>query len=154
MADARDPEANRIIRALGLAPHPEGGFYRETYRSSSTAIYFLLPAGEFSAFHRLRSSDEIWHHYAGDPVELDTVDRDGVHRITILGPDLERGERPQEIVPAGTLQAAAVRGNRFALCGCTVAPAFEFSDFELPTREALLAAFPEHEAVIRRRTRG
>jgi predicted cupin superfamily sugar epimerase len=153
MADA-DPEVKRVIEFLELAPHPEGGFYRETFRASSTEIYFLLPAGEFSAFHRLRASDEIWHHYAGDPVELDTIDRDGVHRITILGPDLERGERPQAIVPAGTLQAASVRGHRFALCGCTVTPAFEFSDFEIPTRDELLAAFPRHEAVIRRRTTG
>jgi uncharacterized protein len=154
MADARDLDVKRIIESLGLAPHPEGGFYRETFRSSSTEIYFLLPAGEFSAFHRLRASDEIWHHYRGDPVELDTIDRDGVHRVTILGPDLERGERPQAIVPAGTLQAAAARGSGFALCGCTVTPAFEFADFELPTRDQLLAAFPQHEAVIRQRTRG
>jgi predicted cupin superfamily sugar epimerase len=150
---ARDPDVDRIIESLGLAPHPEGGFYRETFRSSSTAIYFLLPAGEFSAFHRLRSSDEVWHHYAGDPVELDTIDPDGVHRVTILGPDLAHGERPQAIVPAGTLQAAAVRGRRVALCGCTVTPPVEFTDFELPPRDELLAAFPRHEDVIRRRTR-
>lgn len=153
MAEARDPAVKRLIETLGLAPHPEGGFYRETYRSSSTAIYFLLPAGEFSAFHRLRASDEIWHHYAGDPVELQTIDPGGEHRVTILGPDLERGERPQVIVPAGTLQAASVRGRRFALCGCTVTPAFEFADFELPTRDELLAAFPRHESVIRQWTR-
>ena len=153
MTDARNPDVNRIVEALGLAPHPEGGFYRETYRSSSTAIYFLLPAGEFSALHRLRASDEIWHHYAGDPVELHTIGPDGAHRVTILGPDLERGERPQAIVPAGTLQTAAVRGDRFALCGCTVAPAFEFADFEMPTRDELVAAFPQLESVIRRWTR-
>jgi predicted cupin superfamily sugar epimerase len=150
---AEDPDVLRWIETLGLAPHPEGGFYRETFRSTSTEIYFLLPAGEFSAFHRLRASDEIWHHYAGDPVELQTIDPGGEHRVTILGSDLERGERPQAIVPAGTLQAAAVRGQRFALCGCTVTPAFEFSDFELPTRDELLAAFPRHESVIRERTR-
>lgn len=154
MAEARDPGVKRVIESLGLAPHPEGGFYRETHRSSWTAIYFLLPAGEFSAFHRLRIADEMWHHYAGDPVELDMIDPDGVHRVVLLGSDLERGERPQAIVPAGTLQAAAVRGNRYALCGCTVTPAFDFADFELPTREELLSAFPHHEALIRRRTRG
>ena len=154
MAEQRDPDVKRMIEDLGLAPHPEGGYYRETFRSSSTAIYFLLPAGEFSAFHRLRASDEIWHHYLGDPVELQTISPDGVHQVTILGPDLERGERPQVIVPAGTLQAAAVRGCRFALCGCTVTPAFEFADFELPTRDELLAAYPLHESVIRQRTRG
>ena len=153
MTDARNPDVKNMVEALGLAPHPEGGFYRETYRSSSTAIYFLLPAGEFSAFHRLRGSDEIWHHYAGDPVELHTISPDGEHRVTILGPDLERGERPQAIVPAGTLQAAAVRGDRFALCGCTVTPAFEFADFEMPTRDELVAAFPQLESVIRRLTR-
>jgi predicted cupin superfamily sugar epimerase len=154
MAEQRDPDVNRMIEDLGLAPHPEGGYYRETFRSSSTAIYFLLPAGEFSAFHRLRASDEIWHHYLGDPVELQTISPDGVHQVTVLGPDLGRGERPQVIVPAGTLQAAAVRGSRFALCGCTVTPAFEFADFELPTRDELLAAYPLHESVIRQRTRG
>ena len=153
MTDARNPDVMKMVEVLGLAPHPEGGYYRETYRSSSTAIYFLLPAGEFSAFHRLRGSDEIWHHYAGDPVELHTIGPDGAHRVTILGPDLERGERPQAIVPAGTLQAAAVRGERFALCGCTVAPAFEFADFEMPTRAELVAAHPRHESVIRRLTR-
>jgi predicted cupin superfamily sugar epimerase len=153
MVEAPDREVNRMVEALDLVPHPEGGFYRETFRSSSTEIYFLLPAGEFSAFHRLRTSDEIWHHYVGDPVELQTIGKDGVHRVTILGPALERGERPQVIVPAGTLQAAAVRGGRFALCGCTVTPAFEFADFELPTRDELLAAFPAHESVIRQWTR-
>jgi predicted cupin superfamily sugar epimerase len=153
MSEARDSEVARRVELLGLAPHPEGGFYRETYRTSSTGIYFLLPAGDFSAFHRLRVADEMWHHYAGDPVELETIDPDGVHRVTILGPGLERGERPQAIVPAGTLQAAAVRGDRYALCGCTVTPAFDFADFELPTREELLSAFPRLEAVIRRRTR-
>jgi predicted cupin superfamily sugar epimerase len=153
MSEARDPDVNRLIELLELAPHQEGGFYRETFRSSSTEIYFLLPAGEFSAFHRLRTSDEIWHHYAGDPFELHTIDSDGAHRIAILGPDVERGERPQVIVPAGTLQAAAVHGRRFALCGCTVTPAFDFADFELPTRDELLAAFPRHASVIRQRTR-
>ncbi len=153
MTEAGNPDVKNMVELLELAPHPEGGFYRETYRSSSTAIYFLLPAGEFSAFHRLRASDEIWHHYAGDPVELHTIGPDGAHRVTILGPDLERGERPQVIVPAGTLQAAVVRGDRFALCGCTVAPAFEFADFEMPTRDELVAAFPRLESVIRRLTR-
>src|SRR5690349_4709650 len=148
-----DPEVEHLIEILDLAPHPEGGFYRETFRASSTAIYFLLPAGEFSAFHRLRRSDEAWHHYAGDPIELRTIAPDGTHGVTILGSDLARGERPQAIVPAGTLQAAAVRGDRFALCGCTVTPAFDFAAFELPAREELLAAFPQLESVIRRFTR-
>jgi predicted cupin superfamily sugar epimerase len=153
MSDSKHPELERAIAALRLDPHPEGGFYRETYRSESTAIYFLLPAKEFSVFHRLRNSDEMWHHYAGDAVELHTIAPDGEHRVAILGSEIERGERPQVLVPAGTLQAARSRGPRFALCGCTVTPAFEFADFEMPPRSDLLARFPSHEQVIRELTR-
>lgn len=144
----------QMIRALDLAPHPEGGYYRETYRAGSTAIYFLLPAGEFSAFHRLRTSDELWHHYAGDPVELHTIAPDGTYRVAVLGPAIAHGETPQALVAAGTLQAAIVRGPRWALCGCTVTPAFEFSDFEMPPRDELLARHPSHREAIERLTRG
>src|SRR5690242_3585599 len=145
---SRDLE--QLIAALNLEPHPEGGYYRETYRApGSTAIYFLLPAGEFSTFHLLRTSDEMWHHYDGDPVELHTISPGGEHRVEILG-----GEgRPQILVPAGTLQAAVVRGSRWALCGCTVTPAFEFSDFEMPGRDALLSRYPQHRETIERLTR-
>ncbi len=143
-----------MIRALDLTPHPEGGYFRETHRSpESTAIYFLLPAGEFSAFHYLTTSDEMWHHYAGDPLELHMISPDGEHRVEVLGPAIERGERPQALVPAGTLQAAVVRGERWALCGCTVTPAFEFADFEMPARDALVARFPQHRETIERLTR-
>src|SRR3954454_11396736 len=110
------PEARALIAALGLAPHPEGGYYRETFRaprelqglpyvapaqarSASTAIYFLLPAGAFSAFHRIRS-DEVWHHYQGDPVELALIDASGQARICRLGPDILKGEAPQVVVPS------------------------------------------------------
>ncbi len=166
-----DPAGNagvkRMVEALKLKPHPEGGFFRETFRSSrrlapgpdgtsraaSTAIYFLLPAGEFSAFHRIRESDELWHHYGGDPVEIHMIVPEGDHRVAILGPEIEQGERPQIVVPADTYQAAIARGPRFALCGCTVTPGFEFADFELPSRDELLARFPRHEQVIRRLTR-
>jgi predicted cupin superfamily sugar epimerase len=147
-------ELEQMIRMLDLEPHPEGGYYRETYRAGSTAIYFLLPATEFSAFHRLRASDEMWHHYAGDPVELHTISPDGTYRVEILGPAIERGEIPQALVPAGTLQAAVVRGPRWALCGCTVTPAFQFSDFEMPKRAELIARHPSHREAIERLTRG
>ena len=151
---AMSGDLERMITALKLMPHPEGGYFRETYRApGATAIYFVLPAGEFSAFHLLRESDEMWHHYAGDPVELHTISPDGEHRVEILGPEIERGERPQVLVPAGTLQAALARGPRPALCGCTVSPAFEFSDFELPAREELLARHPRYEKTITRLTR-
>lgn len=147
-------ELEQMIQALNLAPHPEGGYFRETYRTAeSTAIYFLLPAGEFSAFHVLRNSEEMWHHYAGDSVELHTIAPDGAYRVELLGPGIERKERPQVLVPKGSLQAAVVRGANGALCGCTVTPAFTFSDFEMPTRAELVARFPQHAEAIERLTR-
>ncbi len=162
----RDADAARIVQLLGLAPHPEGGFYRETHRgalaltglphgaprSAHTAIYFLLPAGVFSAFHRV-ASDEVWHHYDGDALELHVIDDAGIHEIVLLGRDLAAGERPQHVVPAGAWQAAIPRGERFTLCGCTVAPGFDFADFAMPPRAELLSAFPAHADVVTRLTR-
>jgi uncharacterized protein len=157
-------DARAVVGALGLAPHPEGGFYRETFRAplavgapqgtraASTAIYFLLPAGAFSSLHRVRS-DEVWHHYDGDPLELYTLHEDGGHRVESLGRDLARGERPQIVVPAGVWQAAVPVGSRFALCGCTVAPGFDFADFEMPSRAELIEQFPEVRELIERLTR-
>jgi predicted cupin superfamily sugar epimerase len=157
-------EARAVAEALGLAPHPEGGFFRETFRaplavaapqgarSASTAIYFLLPAGSFSALHRV-TSDEVWHHYDGDPVELHTLRDDGEARVVRLGRDLARGDRPQFVVPAGVWQAAVPVGTRFALCGCTVSPGFEFADFEMPSRAWLLERFPEARELVLRLTR-
>jgi uncharacterized protein len=155
-----------LVAALSLTPHPEGGFYRETWRAplvleglphgspraAQTAIYFLLPAGSFSAIHRV-ASDEIWHHYDGDPLELHLWGGDVAHRVEILGHDLARGERPQVVVPAGVWQAAIPRGSRYALCGCTVAPGFDFADFEMPSRAALLDRFPNDAELIARLTR-
>ncbi len=151
-----ESDFQRIVDLLDLAPHPEGGFYRETFRApgpraASTAIYFLLPAGTFSAFHRIRS-DEVWHHYDGDPLELHVVDGDRHERV-VLGRDLASGERPQHVVPAGAWQAAIPLGTRWTLCGCTVAPGFDFAEFELPGRDVLLAQLPGHEALVRRFTR-
>ncbi|MGO9834069.1 MAG: cupin domain-containing protein [Polyangiaceae bacterium] len=156
------PDAQAIVDALELTPHPEGGLYREVFRSSlvvsaslreqpaSTAIYFLLPAGTFSALHRVRS-DEVWHHYDGDPVELHTIDAMGAHVVSMLGRRLGIGERPQRVVPAGVWQAALPVG-RFALCGCTVAPGFDFEDFEMPTRAHLTGLYPALRALIERLT--
>ncbi|MGD0675690.1 MAG: cupin domain-containing protein [Polyangiaceae bacterium] len=154
-----------LIESLALAPHPEGGFYRETFRASlavptpngdrcaSTAIYFLLPAGSVSALHRVRS-DEVWHHYDGDALELHTIDATTeAHAVTVLGPDWTKGERPQLVVPAGIWQAAVVRGPRYALCGCTVAPGFDFADFEMPSRSDLSARMPALRSVIERLAR-
>jgi predicted cupin superfamily sugar epimerase len=153
-------EARAAIAALRLAPHPEGGFYRETFRApeivqtprgpraASTAIYFLLPAGAFSAWHRVWGADEIWHHYDGDPLELSTITESGEHAAQVLGRRVELGERPQHVVRAGVWQAAVPRGTRFALCGCTVAPGFDFADFQMPRRAELVARFPHLAAVI------
>jgi predicted cupin superfamily sugar epimerase len=157
-----------VIATLGLLPHPEGGHYAETFRaaalpfelpergsrSASTAIYFLLRAGEFSALHVV-SSDEIWHHYLGDALELHCFDAGGAHRRTLLGPELLAGERPQHVVRAGELQAARVSGglHGFALCGCTVAPGFDFADFDMPARTRLLERLPQHRALVTALTR-
>ncbi|HVT57692.1 MAG TPA: cupin domain-containing protein [Thermoanaerobaculia bacterium] len=135
---ATELSADEIIARLGLVPHPEGGSYRETYRDSPrrggrgacTAIYFLLRAGEISAWHRIADAAEIWHHYAGDPLAL-SISTDG-HQVTtlVLGSALERGEEPQAVVPAAAWQSARSLGA-WSLAGCTVAPAFELSSFEL-----------------------
>ncbi|QPF85315.1 cupin domain-containing protein [Bradyrhizobium genosp. L] len=133
--------AAEIIARLALAPHPEGGHYRETFRdqnsdcrgrAASTAIYFLLARGERSHWHRI-DAVEVWHHYAGAPLTL-RISQDGrmQHRIT-LGPDVAGGEQPQIIVPPGAWQAAESTGD-WTLVGCTVAPGFEFEKFELAPR--------------------
>lgn len=157
------PDALRAIEALALAPHPEGGFYRETFRAArqvptaagpraaSTAIYFLLPAGAYSTFHRV-ASDEAWHHYEGDPLELHTIDAAGAHEVVVLGPP-SSGHRPQHVVPGGVWQAAVPVGHRYSLCGCTVAPGFDFADFEMARRAPLVASFPALRAVVERLTR-
>jgi uncharacterized protein len=132
--------ADAIIRALDLRPHPEGGHYRETFRhvppqggrGAMTAIYYLLKAGEVSAWHRVDAA-EIWHFYAGAALALSiSADGRGLEEIQ-LGADVIAGERPQAIVPAGCWQSAASCGA-WTLVGCTVGPAFEFSGFELAPR--------------------
>jgi len=130
--------AEEVIRRLSLAPHPEGGFFRETFRdkttangqrAASTAIYYLLPQGEISQWHRVDAA-EIWHFYAGAPLEL-SLSEDGLESTRQrLGDDLAVGERPQLVAPAGWWQSARSLGA-WTLVGCTVAPGFEFSRFEL-----------------------
>jgi predicted cupin superfamily sugar epimerase len=123
-------DADELIELLGLAPHPEGGWYRETWREpATTAIYYLLRAGERSGWHRVDAT-EIWHFYRGDPLEL-AVSAGG-HDVErhVLGPNLAAGQQPQAAVRAGVWQSAVPLGD-FALVGCTVAPAFRFAGFEL-----------------------
>ena len=134
--DIGDLDAMDVVRLLDLAPHPEGGFYRETFRDPltrdgravSTAIYFLLPAGRASAWHRVDAA-EIWHYYAGDSLELSIADETG-RKLSRLGLDLASGEQPQAVVPGGVWQSARTVG-RWTLVGCTVAPGFEFARFEI-----------------------
>lgn len=156
------PTAQDWIARLALTPHPEGGWYRETYRSREhvpaaalpsrfgaarvfgTAIYYLLHAGERSALHRIKS-DEVWHHYAGDAVTLWLLEAPGVAREIRLGGSGE----PQAVVPAGVWYGARVAdGGAYALMGGTVAPGFDFADFELADRGRLLAGWPAHRSVI------
>jgi uncharacterized protein len=145
-------DAEEVVRRLGLCPHPEGGFYRETYRSGltvdlpdgrrravSTAIHYLLPAGSWSAWHRV-ASDEVWHHYDGGVLRL---------HLLGLGTRLLHRSDPQAVVPAGVWQAAEP-ADEAVLCGCTVAPGFDFADFELAGADELVAAYPGDEALIRR----
>lgn len=131
--------AGEIIATLGLQRHPEGGWYAETFRDTapdgarSTAIYFLLEEGETSAWHRVRNAAEVWHFYAGSPLEV-AISLDGKHSTSsILGADLISGQRPQIVVPAGAWQRARSLGA-WTLVGCTVAPGFEFSNFEMAPR--------------------
>jgi predicted cupin superfamily sugar epimerase len=132
--------AEQIIEALGLREHPEGGYFRETWcdvpeaggRGSGTAIYYLLRHGQVSAWHRIDAT-EIWHFYAGSPLEL-RIRSDGEETRAALGNDLARGETPQLVVPGGAWQSARCRAETpegYTLVGCTVSPAFRFESFEL-----------------------
>ena len=129
-------ESSEIIDTLGMQRHPEGGWFVETFRDGlgdaraySTAIYYLLESGDCSHWHRVRDASEVWHFYAGDPLLLTLSDGDTADEIT-LGVDFANGQRPQAVVPANVWQAARPLG-RFTLVGCTVAPGFEFSAFEM-----------------------
>lgn len=157
---------NDIISKLGLKPHPEGGYFRETYRSSgeinndnlgsnyigkrnySTCIYFLLTSDNFSAFHRIKQ-DEIWHFYDGSPLRLHIISESGVYTNHVIGMNLKNGAMPQFVVPGGSWFAAEVINIKsYSLIGCTVSPGFDFKDFELKTRSELISLFPDKERII------
>ena len=164
-------EVENIIKTLELQPHPEGGYFKEMYRSSgrisqdnldhtftgyrnySTAIYFLLSSDTFSAFHRIKQ-DEIWHFYKGSPIKLHVISEKGIYSEVIIGNNIVQSERPQFVVSANDWFAAEVIDtNSFALVGCTVAPGFDFEDFDLPSRKELIAKFPQHSTLISRLSR-
>lgn len=161
------PTADQIRTLLNLKPHPEeGGYFIETYRSSETilekvlpsryegvrtfgtAIYYLLTPETFSAMHRLRS-DEIFHFYLGDPVEMLQLWPDGSGRIVILGSDILDRMQPQVVVPRGVWQGARLlNGGKFALLGTTVSPGFEFADYESGRRDELVKSCPKFRDLI------
>lgn len=158
---------DQLVDHFKMIRHPEGGAFVENYRSdlevsapgfsgprrASTGIYFLLGEGEFSAFHRIRS-DEMWHFYLGGPLLIVEIDRGGRLRETTLGRDITNGQTLTHVVAAGNWFASCpARGSEFSLVGCTVAPGFDFADFELADRAQLTRRFPEHAAIIARLTR-
>lgn len=158
--------AQHYIQSLNLQPHPEGGYFAETYRSAEfipesalpgrfggtrafgTAIYFLLEKHRFSALHRIQG-DEVWHFYAGGPLDVFVINPEATLTVIRLGNDSTKGEVFQAVVPAGCwFGSQTAPGTEFSLVGCTVAPGFDFADFELGDRAALLADFPQHREVI------
>jgi len=159
-------EAAELLRHLGLKPHPEGGYYLETYRSAgvvpagalprglkgkrnfATAICYLLPAGEKSRLHRL-ASDETWHFYAGGPLELYEIAPDGRAVRTVLGNDFRAGQKPWRTITAGNwFGARPGAGAAYSLVGCTVSPGFDFADLEIGRRKRLLDLFPGEKEMI------
>lgn len=157
------------VEKLQLQDHPEGGYFKETYRSemlllgngtdfpssrsAATGIYFLLCEDNFSAFHKIRS-DEMWHFYTGDAIVVHVLHTDGQYEAIHLGDDIEAGEVFQAVVPANAWFASEMKNKTgYALVGCTVAPGFDFQDFNLVKGETLIAAYPDHEALINRLTR-
>jgi len=159
------------VQHLNLLPHPEGGWYSEVYRSEeilqlvslpqryssehcfSTSIYFLLEKDDFSAFHRI-TSDETWHFYLGSPVVLYTIDTDGSVNSVILGNDFSKGQQLQFTIRRNKWFAAScTKEDDYSLVGCTVAPGFDYSDFELGKRNELLKMYPQHTQLISEYTR-
>ena len=161
---------NDIIKKFDLSQHPEGGYFKETYRSSgsiankslstefigdrnySTGIYFLLTSDSFSAFHKI-NQDEMWHFYLGTTLKLHMISPEGKYSYVLIGNDILNNEVPQFVVPAQYWFAAEVmQENSYAFTGCTVAPGFDFKDFVLPERKELIQLFPQHKEVITRLT--
>jgi hypothetical protein len=162
----KNAAAGKLIRTYGLRRHPEGGYFKESYRSAgliiaaepadsiagarnfSTAIYFLLPGGARSRLHRIKS-DELWHFYLGGPLTVASLSPKGKVEYTVMGGDTKAGHRLQHMVPAGCwFGAYPAEGAEFSFVGCTVSPGFDFSDFELADRAELLRQFPRAKDLI------
>lgn len=163
-------DAKTIIKQFDLQPHPEGGFYKEIYRSNGvipnsllsnkfagdrnycTSIYFLLTGDKFSSFHKI-NQEETWHFYSGNCISLHLISPDGVYEVIKIGSNYESKEVPQFTVPAEFYFAAEVTHKTgFAFVGCTVSPGFDFRDFYLPKRSDLVMQYPQHREVITRLT--
>jgi predicted cupin superfamily sugar epimerase len=152
------------IEKLGLIPHPEGGYYKETYRSKefttnsegnsrsqSTAIYFLLANEDKSNFHRIKS-DELWFFHSGEPLEILSFE-EGILKRTILGNDFSAGQQAQTVIPANTWFGSRLLNRKgFGLVSCTVSPGFDFQDFEMATKQQLLKEFPDDQEIIEEMT--
>lgn len=164
------PTVDQLVKQFQLEPHPEGGFFRETYRSSeniphgslpkrfsgershSTAIYFLIPKGKFSSLHRIHA-DEAWHFYLGGPMTLVQISPEGKVEKIVLGSDVLNGQKVQHVVPAGYwFGAYSNPGSEYSFVGCTVAPGFDFADFEMGERADLLKLFPNAKDAIEQLT--
>ena len=169
--NSTENKIHKIIETLELLPHPEGGYYKEIYRSQgvisseslgpkfmgvrnyATSIYFMLTSKTFSAFHKI-NQDEIWHFYDGSAINLHVISETGEHTQHIIGKDIFNGQIPQFVVPANHWFAATViNKNDYSLVGCGVSPGFDFNDFNLPSRQHLTQKFPQHTAIITKLTR-
>jgi len=164
-------DATFWIKMLDLKMHPEGGYFKETYRSDeiisekflpqrfdgdrafATCIYYLLNQTDFSAFHEI-NQDEVWHFYDGSSLTIHIIDQNGNYSCAKLGRDIENGESFQKVVRANSLFAAAVDDIKsYSLVGCTVAPGFEFMDFKIPDRSELVNRYPKHKEIVEKFTK-
>jgi predicted cupin superfamily sugar epimerase len=160
-------QAEEIIKKLELQKHPEGGWFRECFRSENiipafalpnhnadrccyTSIYYLLEENDFSSFHRLKS-DELWYYHQGDCVEIISIDPDGKLQKYLLGKDIDNGQQMQIVIPVGCwFTAQVVPSGKYMLMGCVVSPGFDFDDFEMGNAENLIQKFPQHEEIIKK----
>lgn len=156
--------AKEIIEKFNLKSHPEGGFYYETYRSSSvttqhgkerqllTSIYFLITGNSISKFHRIQS-DECWYFHEGSPLLVHSILSDGEHQVTELGLDFTQNEVPFHVVPSRTIFGSHLKNDEgYAFVSCAVAPGFDFDDFELFSSEELISLYPDHQSIITKLT--
>lgn len=161
-------ESGNIIKKLDLSPHPEGGFFKEIYRSTiriapghlphgykserrlATSIYYMLVKYQYSKFHRIRS-DELWYYHQGCGLKIHEVDKEGNKHIHFLGTNIEKGEKPQVLIPAGNVFAAELTNkDAFGLYGCMVSPGFDYADFELFEEDDLSNTYPQHKELFQK----